>query len=208
MGWKEILAWVIPIVASCIITTVIGFLIKHYLTKYFNKVEADRKAKQEREDADRQELEQYRKEHEATELANLISGAVKKANEPIIQKIDEIDAKLEQDREATITVIRAKLKNLRDQYKKQGYADAGDKATWNKLYDNYHEMGGNFFKEFVDEWKKEINDLPYELDEEEEDNFPFFTNTIRPIVTAKKAAVAAKAPAKKDKKEEKELIKK
>ena len=207
MGLKEILAWVIPIVASCIITTVIGFLIKHYLTKYFNKIEAERKAKQEREDADRQELEHYRKEHEATELANLISGAVQKANEPIIKKIDEIDSKLEQDREATITVIRAKLKNLRDQYKKQGYADAGDKATWNKLYDNYQAMGGNFFKEFVDEWKKEINDLPYE-EEEEENNFPLFTNTVRPIVTAKKALAAAKAPAKKDKKEEKELIKK
>ena len=207
MNWNAILAWAIPIIVSCIITTVIGFLIKHYLTKYFNKIEAERKAKQEKEDADRQELERYRKEHEVAELTNLISGAVQKANEPIIKKIDEIDIKLEQDREATITVIRAKLKNLRDQYKKQGYADAGDKATWNKLYDNYQAMGGNFFKEFVDEWKKEINELPYELDKEDEDfNFPH--NGLLNNVTIAQPMMSELKPAATVKKSKKELIKK
>ena len=181
MGWKEVLAWAIPIIASCIITTVIGFLIKHYLTKYFKKIDDERKAKQAKEDADRAELERYRKEHESTELANLISGAVQQANAPIIAKIEDIDEKLKQDREATITVLRAKMKTLRDQYKNQGYADGGDKATWNQLYVNYQAMGGNYFKEFVNEWKKEVNDLPYELEEKEDKNLPLY-NAVRPVV--------------------------
>ena len=181
MNWSAVLAWAVPIIVSCIITTVIGFLIKHYLTKYFKKIDDERKAKQEKEDADRAELERYRKEHESAELANLISGAVQQANAPIITKIEEIDEKLRQDREATITVIRAKMKTLRDQYKNQGYADGGDKATWNQLYDNYQAMGGNYFKEFVNEWKKEVNELPYELEEKEAKSLPLY-DAIRPVV--------------------------
>ena len=180
MDWSEVLNWIIPIIVSCIVTTAIGtalgFLIKHFLTKYFTKIEKERQEKIKKEDAEKAELAKYRKQDEDEKLANLISGAVEKVNKPIIEKVNEIDEKLKQDREATITVLRSKMKTLRDQYKAQGYADSGDKATWNELYKNYQAMGGNYFKEFVDQWKKEVNDLPYELDEEEENQFPISYN--------------------------------
>lgn len=179
MDWKEFLAWAIPLIASCVITTVIGFLLKQHLTNYFKNIDDARKTKEEKENADKAELEQYRKEHESNDLANLIAEAVKQANAPIIAKIEDIDEKLEQDREATIIVLRSKMKTLRDQYKHQGYADGGDKATWNQLYTNYQAMGGNYFKEFVNEWKKEVNELPYELEEKEAKNLPVY-NFVRP----------------------------
>lgn len=200
MGWNEILAWVIPIVVSCIITTVIGFLIKHYLTKYFNKVEAERKAKIEAEKAEQEELLGFRKQEEDRQFAELLANAIKEANKPLCEKVDNIDTKLEQDRKATITVLRSKMKTLRDQYKKQGYADAGDKATWEELYKDYAEMGGNFFKEYVDQWREEVRSLPYEAPVEMESvKLPYTGNNVHHL------AVAAKRPAPKVKKD-KDLV--
>ena len=54
------------------------------------------------------------------------------------------------------------MKSSRDKYKAQGYADAGDKATWAELYNKYRDMGGNHFREYVNAWKEEVEHLPLE----------------------------------------------
>jgi hypothetical protein len=49
---------------------------------------------------------------------------------------------------------------LRDRYRELGYASRNDKAAWNQLYNDYRDLGGNHFKEDVDQWKDEVNSLP------------------------------------------------
>lgn len=57
---------------------------------------------------------------------------------------------MELNHKATVTSLRSMMKSLRDRYIQQGYADTGDKGTWNELYEDYAEMGGNHFKQWVD----------------------------------------------------------
>lgn len=142
-------AWLITtisLIGSTIITTVVGLIIKHYFTKFMNKKEAEQ-LKREKENQELMEFreQKHREERKADVLENV--GALIK---PLEQKIDRIENIVLVDKEATITDIRASMKSMRDRYKAQGFADAGDKATWNELYDNYKQMGGNHFKEYVD----------------------------------------------------------
>ena len=155
---KQILWWAIPIIASCVLTTILAFIIKRNLTNYFNKVDEEKKKKEEDEKA----LEAFKEEEKKKLLAENIERAVDKATQPILTKIDNIDNKLDMDRKATVTLLRSKLKTLRDQYKTQGYADDGDKATWEELYNDYADMGGNHFKQWVDLWRVQVRDLPEE----------------------------------------------
>lgn len=155
-------AWLITIISlvgSTIITTLIGLIIKHYFTKFMNKKEAEqlRREKEHRELESLKE-QKHREERRADVLENL--NLVLK---PIETKIDNIESSLALDKEATIINIRSTMKSMRDKYKVQGYADVGDKATWEELYNSYRAMGGNHFKEYVDQWREEVKDLPSEL---------------------------------------------
>lgn len=152
--WAEFLQWTLPIAASCAITTIIGFLIKRQLTKYFESVDEERAGRE----ADAQRLKELEDREKEKQLECTITNAL----QPLVKKIDDIDTKLGLDKRATVTLLRSKMKTLRDQYKKQHYADTGDKATWEELYVDYADMGGNHFKEWVDRWKVEIENLPEE----------------------------------------------
>ena len=160
------LQWATPIAISCIITTAIGFFIKKFLEKYFRK--------KEEEDAKTKEAEKIIANAEAEKRAELLKSAIEAAINSAINdtngSIDEIhvdikDIKvgLELNHKATVTSLRSMMKTLRDRYIQQGYADTGDKGTWNELYEDYAEMGGNHFKQWVDIWKEEVNSLPSAL---------------------------------------------
>ena len=45
-------------------------------------------------------------------------------------------------------------------YRQQGYVSASDKANWTEMYNTYRDLGGNHFKEYVDAWKDEVDQLP------------------------------------------------
>lgn len=159
------LAWLIPIlslIGSALVSAIIGIIVKRVETA------ADKK---------RAENLQYREEHFAQEeeqkfnkLKNELGAELKAVVQPLDEKIDKLSQNLEDDRAATITTIRSKMKTLRDQYKEQGFADVGDKATWKELYDHYKKMGGNHFKDYVDQWKLEVEKLPLEPPKDKQDS--------------------------------------
>lgn len=59
-----------------------------------------------------------------------------------------------------VRVDRILMKSNLDAYKEQGYASDSDRAAWNELYQDYKELGGNHFKEYVNEWRSTIESLP------------------------------------------------
>lgn len=159
-------AWLITIISlagSTVITTIVGLVIKHSFTKWMNKKEVI----QLKRDAEHEELEELReqkrleeegrhREERKTDVLESVGNLLK----PLGQKIDSIEGILTQDKESTIVNIRITMKKLRDDYIQQGFATSADKATWNELYTCYKRMGGNHFKEFVDQWKIDVDNLP------------------------------------------------
>lgn len=55
--------------------------------------------------------------------------AIRKEMIPVSEGISSIKQDLEADRAATIISIRSNMKQLRDKYLAQGFADTGDNAT-------------------------------------------------------------------------------
>lgn len=82
--------------------------------------------------------------------------------QPLSDKVDAIDRKLGDNTAGTITMLRDRMKCSLNYCRKQGYASASDKANWHELYNSYRELGGNHFREYVDQWKDEMDSLPLE----------------------------------------------
>lgn len=78
----------------------------------------------------------------------------------INKKLDDIKRDLDANKSATITGLRTDLMLLRDRFRDQGFSSPNDKAAWNQLYKDYADLGGNHFKEYVDQWKEEVNSSP------------------------------------------------
>lgn len=76
------------------------------------------------------------------------------------EKVDSIQKDRKLERDATVVTMRIKMMELRDIYVSRGYCDSHEKATWDELYNRYKDLGGNHFLEYVNQYKKEIHDLP------------------------------------------------
>ena len=81
---------------------------------------------------------------------------------PLMITIDEIKATTSMTSVGTLTLLRDRMKSSLNGYRKQGWASSSDKANWFELYNTYKDMGGNHFKEYVDQWKQEIENIPSE----------------------------------------------
>jgi len=80
------------------------------------------------------------------------------------QKVEDVQKDVKKLRASMITVDRIVMKMALDGYEKQGYTSSSDRAAWRELYDNYEDLGGNHFKEYVGEWKKRLEALPKKED--------------------------------------------
>lgn len=105
-------------------------------------------------------LEKIKKLEQAEEKEE-VRGIIKEEIQPIINLLDTLNTKLEANSEGTVTLLRDRMKHSLDECKKAGYASTSEKANWNELYNSYKRLGGNHFREYVDEWKKEMNELPH-----------------------------------------------
>ncbi len=155
--------WIITIISafvSLVVTTAITATVSKVVEK---KLEDSFKA-QGAHLKEHDELMKMRADVEHKKRNDEILVAIRKEMAPVSEGISAIKQDLEADRAATIISIRSNMKQLRDKYLKQGFADVGDVATWNELYNNYSALGGNHFKEYVDQWKEEINSLPHNKD--------------------------------------------
>lgn len=133
---------------SALITLIVNTIWRHSAAKIARIKELEKKA----EDDARHEEEKLRQEKWEQKVLAVIN--------PLDQKLDKIQEELKLNKAATTTSLRTDLMLLRDRYRDLGYASRNDKAAWNQLYNDYKELGGNHFKEYVDQWKDEINNLP------------------------------------------------
>lgn len=90
---------------------------------------------------------------------------IRKDMTSINKRVKKIEDNIKSSLEADVLTLRCQMKNIRDRVKRQGYADIGDKATINELYEQYKSLGGNNFKEYVNQWLEEVNSLPDEKPE-------------------------------------------
>ena len=81
---------------------------------------------------------------------------------PLIDDIAEMKESEELNKKATVSCLRSQMKAELNDCKQKGFATSSEKANWNQLYADYVELGGNHFKEYVDQWKLEIEKLPTE----------------------------------------------
>ena len=102
------------------------------------------------------------KERTKKENQQQVREVVEEVVAPIKETLREVESELKTNKISTTVSLRATMKELRDKYKAQGFADTGDKATWRELYKDYAALGGNNFKDFVDGWKEDVESLPKE----------------------------------------------
>ena len=111
-----------------------------------------------------------RKNQEEDEIAELkhqkhleeLRAVIREENASIKDDISSIKDNLAVNTKGTVTILRNDMKKSLDYCKKQGYVSRSDKINWNELYSTYGELGGNHFKEFVNGWKEELEELPVE----------------------------------------------
>lgn len=156
-------------VFSLVIVGIIGLVVQHYIKKRLDRRDKEQQEKLNQEAKKQAEYEELRHQKRAAERKEEIKEAISIALVPVTNKINDIDSKLDtvtedlsKDREATIVQMRVNMMNLHSLYKKQGWADVHQKATWNELYNNYKDLGGNHFAEYVDAYRDEIENLPTE----------------------------------------------
>lgn len=152
-GWA---ITIISLAGSTAITTIVGLIIRYYFKKYLGKKEEQESESKKRDLELAKFYEEEKRQQQKADIAESVAAAIK----PLDEKINRIEIVLTQDKAATITNIRSTLKSLRDRYMVQGFADIGDKATWEELYEDYKQMGGNHFKEYVDSWRVDVQNLP------------------------------------------------
>lgn len=154
--------WLTIVIAVIgLIGTVLGVLgISGYLGERARH-RAEKKNRQ--EDRTEEEL----RAAEDKRLHDAICGAIRQENESINTKLDTITKDIEEmksdladNTKGTVTLLRNDMKKSLDYCKKQGYTSTSDRANWHELYNTYGNLGGNHFKEFVNAWKEEFDDLP------------------------------------------------
>ena len=80
-----------------------------------------------------------------------IKEVIKVELEPVNQELQGIKQILDLDKEGTVTLLRDSMKDSLDRYRDQGYATISDKAKWIETYNSYMKLGGNHFREYVDQ---------------------------------------------------------
>ena len=154
---------IIGVVVSVLTLFGLGVVMKHFWDDKHEKVKASRSEAKERAKRERQEeirevikeqMELLKKELQKEidslkeEIGNLKEG------------VDDVKAKVERLQHSMVTVDRIIMKLTLDQYREQGYASSSDRAAWSELYKDYKDLGGNHFKEYVNEWKRSLDTLP------------------------------------------------
>lgn len=118
------------------------------------------------------------REQKAQEQLNQMRQVIREENQPIydrLQQLDDLDKsthiKLDQmqkqlkaSNEGTITLLRDRMKCSLNYCRAQKFKSSTDMANWNELYETYKNLGGNHFREYVNQWKEEMEDLPTKND--------------------------------------------
>ncbi len=85
---------------------------------------------------------------------------IKEETAPIREEIGKVKQTVDNMRVGDVTLLRDRMKSSLDSCKDQGYKTSSDAANWAELYNSYKLLGGNHFKEYVNAWKEEMDNLP------------------------------------------------
>lgn len=109
------------------------------------------------------ELEALRHKRNEDSIRSVFKSEMK----PITDKLSNIEGEIIEIKHdladntiGTVTMLRDRMKAILDECRDAGYATTGTKANWRELYNTYASLGGNHFREYVDAWKQELEDLP------------------------------------------------
>lgn len=143
--WAQFWAWAVPIIVSCILTTCIAFLLKRWMTKYFDKADKERKQK---EDAEK-ELADYKKQEADEKLTETLNNTIQEAIKPLTEKIDGLDKKLAATAEGTLATLRNDILTCYYRCREKGYRNDYDYQNIHDLYEAYVALDGNSFVEDI-----------------------------------------------------------
>lgn len=141
MQWYQIVSLIVSILSLLGFGTVMKTLI----------TERHERKKQETEEA--RALAKQEKQDEIREV-------IKEELKPVVKRLDILSEDLEKNTKGGVTLLRDAMKNSLDTCRHQHYTRASDRANFNELYKAYEELGGNHFKEYVDQWKIEMESFP------------------------------------------------
>lgn len=146
-------SWVITIISligSTALSTLVGLLIKNKVSKKMDEQE--------------ELLELRQREVDAKQKASLEQALIE-GLKPLSKQITDLSTLVGNSTRGTITLLREDMKRARDRLIDQRFASASDVASWHELYHTYTALGGNHFREYVDAWKEDVDDLPRERKE-------------------------------------------
>ena len=147
---------ILGIVVSILTLLGLGVVMKNFWDDKHEEVKASKVAKREKAKKARQD-----------EIREVIRQEIKPLQDAINdvdQKVGDVQKDVKVLRVSMVTIDRIVMKIALDGYEKQGYTSSSDRAAWTELYDNYEDLGGNHFKEYVGEWKRRLEALPKKED--------------------------------------------
>ena len=147
---------ILGIVVSILTLLGLGVVMKNFWDDKHEEVKASKVAKREKAKKARQD-----------EIREVIRQEIKPLQDAINdvdQKVGDVQKDVKVLRVSMVTIDRIVMKIALDGYEKQGYTSSSDRAAWKELYDNYEDLGGNHFKEYVGEWKRRLEALPKKED--------------------------------------------
>lgn len=137
---------VISLVGTTLITTVVGFVVKHYMNKQV-------KNKQEKE----RELQALRDERHRAERKRDTMDIIKETIAPLEKKIDDIGSKLSKVEDGTQSTLRNDILECYYKCLEKGYRSRYDYENVHHMYDSYKELKGNsYVAEVVKKFDEDI----------------------------------------------------
>lgn len=152
----QIVISILGVIISLLTLCGIGVVMKHFWDDKYEEKKANTAEKKEKAKKERQE-----------EIREVFTAEIRKELTPVhdelksmSQSLNGIDTTIRLLKESVIALDRIVMKMNLDLYKDHGYVNSSDRAAWNELFHNYSNLGGNHFKEYVDEWRKILEGLP------------------------------------------------
>lgn len=149
---EEFLRWLVPIAATAAVSTIVPLLINKTIKRNLKAHE------------DSKTLEAKRVEEErAVQLDRLLNEKL----DPIKKEIAAVKEEVTKNKEGTVTLLRERMEQSHDRFIRKKYITSSELANWRHLYKTYEASGGNHFKEYVEEWKNDVENLPREINRKE-----------------------------------------
>ena len=149
----EFLRWLLPIVAAAVISTVVPWLVNSTIKKSLKNQELLKQLEAKKEE-----------EKRTAQLEKLLNEKL----DPIKSEVNIIKEEVTKNKDGTVTLLRERMEQSHDRFIREKCISAGELANWRHLYNTYEWLGGNHFKEYVDEWKTDIETLPRDVDNKKE----------------------------------------